>query len=359
MPGKAILAAWVLSAVAGLAQTAQTDTAPSAFPQVPPADNGQWVDVAATNLDLDAITDRGRQILNLPDIDWKHAQTEHFVIHYEQAIFARKVARMAEFFYSYIAQDLQGAKDHVSGRSHIFIFRSEKRWKEFAKTAGDVPDWTFSRVEGTVMFLQQAENTSSSGDVLAHETTHLVMNRFFEKRCPLWLNEGLAEYYRVFAYSAYKGVKKSKRAQFGRLANPFPLEELLYIQLLSRGTPAREIILRYRAVLRGLPASRSSARGLHAVCRRPDERHGCEAGPVEALRPGVDGRHPEGSSTSSRSNTSSATSRQAFTIACRCLSSPAEKGRQRKARLPWRRRSKSFSERPPMECVRYSTRQVL
>jgi hypothetical protein len=236
MSGKAILAAWVLSAAAGLAQFAQTDTAAPAFPQGSPADNGQWVDVAAADLDLDAITDRGQQILDLPDIEWKHAQTAHFVIHYEQAIFARKVARMAEFFYTYIAQDLQGAEDCVSGRSHIFIFRSEKRWREFAAAAGDVPDWTFSRVEGPVMFLQQAENTSSSGDVLAHETTHLVVNRFFEKRCPLWLNEGLAEYYRVFAYSAYKGVKKSKRAQFGRLANPFELDELLYTQVYPHET---------------------------------------------------------------------------------------------------------------------------
>lgn len=231
MSGKAIFVAWVVSAVAGLAQTALTDTVPSAAPQFPSSENGQWVDVSASRLDLDAITERGRQILELPDIDWKHAQTEHFVIHYEQAIFARKVARMAEFFYAYIAQDLQGAQDKVKGRSHIFIFRSEKRWREFVQAAGDVPDWTFSRVEGTVMFLQQAENTSSSGDVLAHETTHLVINRFFEKRCPLWLNEGLAEYYRQFAYSAYKGVKKSKRAQFGRLATPFSLDELLYIQI--------------------------------------------------------------------------------------------------------------------------------
>jgi hypothetical protein len=234
MSGKAILLAWGISTVAGLAQMAQTDTVPSAFPQLPSAENGQWVDVSLAQLDTDALTDRARQILELPDIDWKHAQTEHFVIHYEQAIFARKVARMAEFFYAYIAQDLQGAQDNVQGRSHIFIFRSEKRWREFSTAAGNVPDWTFSQVEGTAMFLQQAENTSSSGDVLAHETTHLVINRFFEKRCPLWLNEGLAEYYRQFAYSAFKGVKKSKRAQFGRLASPFELEELLYTQLYPR-----------------------------------------------------------------------------------------------------------------------------
>lgn len=194
-----------------------------------------WVEVDKAQIDMNAITDRGRKILEWPDIDWKHAQTEHFVIHYEQAIFARKVARMAEFFYAYIAQDLQGAQDHVSGRSHVFIFRSEKRWREFAMAAGNVPDWTFSQVEGAAMFLQQAENTSSSGDVLAHETTHLVINRFFKKRCPLWLNEGLAEYYGQFAYSAYKGVKKSKRAQFGRLAQPLALDELLYTQIYPQG----------------------------------------------------------------------------------------------------------------------------
>ena len=168
---------------------------------------------------------RTRQANSRPaGYDWKHAQTEHFVIHYEQAIFARKVARMAEFFYAFIAQDLQGAKDLVSGRSHIFIFRSEKRWKEFVRQAGDVPAWTFSHVEGTVMFLQQADNTSSSGDVLAHETTHLVMNRFFRKRCPLWLNEGLAEYYRRVRLLGVQGGQESKRTQFNRLANPFPLE---------------------------------------------------------------------------------------------------------------------------------------
>ena len=225
VPGRYIRLSWGLLALWLCAGACSAEA-----PSQPAPENGTWTEVDKARLDLDAVTERGRQILELPGIDWKHAQTRHFVIHYEQAIFARKVARMAEFFYSYIAQDLQGAQDHVNGRSHIFIFRSEKRWREFLQTMGDVPDWIFSQVSGTVMFLQQAENTSSSGDVLAHETTHLVVNRFFKKRCPLWLNEGLAEYYGEFAYSAYKGVKKSKRAQFGRLANPFPLDELFSLR---------------------------------------------------------------------------------------------------------------------------------
>jgi hypothetical protein len=200
------------------------------LPSATPQDKEVWVEVDQAHMDVSVLTERGRQMLDLPDIRWKHAQTEHFVIHYEQAIFARKVARMAEFFYGYIRQDLQGAKDLVSGRSNIFIFRSEKRWKEFKRLAGDVPDWAFSQVEGTAMFLQQADNTSSSADVLAHETTHLVMNRFFRNRCPRWLNEGLAEYYGEFAYSAYKGIKKSKRTQFNRLSNPFLLEKLFEME---------------------------------------------------------------------------------------------------------------------------------
>lgn len=226
----------LLSGVSGWAQSPFVNgSRPAALASAPLDDDG-WTEIDKAQIDMGAMTDRGRQVLELPDIDWKHAQTPHFVIHYEQAIFARKVARMAEFFYTYISQDLQGSRDHVNGRSHVFIFRGEKRWKEFIQTVGDVPEWTFSQVEGSMLFLQQAENTSSSGDVLAHETTHLIINRFFEKRCPLWLNEGLAEYYREFVYSAFKGVKKSKRAQFGKLTDPFPLEELLYTQIYPSQT---------------------------------------------------------------------------------------------------------------------------
>ncbi len=186
-----------------------------------------WVDVSRDQLDTVALNERGRKVLDMPGIEWKHAQTDHFVFHYEQAIFARKVARMAEFFYAYIAQDLQGVKDEAKGRSHIFVFRTQKRWNEFRAIAGDVPEWTFSQVQGTVMYLQQADDTQSSGGVLAHEMTHLVVNRFFQGDPPIWLNEGLAEYYREFGYAAFKGIKRSKRAQFMKLNRPYPLERLL------------------------------------------------------------------------------------------------------------------------------------
>lgn len=189
-------------------------------------DEGVWTEVARADMDTRALSDRGRKALEMSGVEWKHAQTDHFVIHYEQAIFARKVARMAEFYYSYIGEDLKGAKDRIDGRSHIFIYRNPKRWEEMRKNVGDIPEWTFAQVSGTMMLLQQADDTSRSGDVLAHEMTHLIVNRLFTGRLPIWLNEGIAEYYEEFAYSAMKGIKKSKRAQFQRLRREFPLSEL-------------------------------------------------------------------------------------------------------------------------------------
>ncbi len=199
--------------------------AASSTKAVPPADPN-WQEVSRGQLDTKNLIPRGQTALDMPGLTWRHVHTPHFVVHFEQEIFARKVARMAEFFYGYIGADLEGATDRLEGRSHIFIFRSEKDWKAFGRAVGDVPEWSFSQVSGPVMFLQQAADTSSSGDVLAHEMTHLVVNRFLERPPPLWLNEGIAEFYEEFAYSAFKGIKKSRRAQFRRLEKVYPLGPL-------------------------------------------------------------------------------------------------------------------------------------
>ena len=206
---------------------AQNGTAPPQPPSSPDAEAGDvWVEIDASEVDMAALTPRGKQVLELEGIRWRHAQTPHFVIHFEQAIFARKVARMAEFMHRYIAGDLQGVSDHAEGRSHIFIFRSPKRWEEFRSALPGVPAWSFSQVENTVLFLQQADDAQSSGAILAHEMTHIIINRFFPGECPLWLNEGLATYYEEFGYAAFKGIKKSRRAQFSKLKEIYPLKSL-------------------------------------------------------------------------------------------------------------------------------------
>lgn len=215
----------VLIAVPAFAQPADMMGSES-LPSLAPGEQESWAELPREALDTAALTSRGFLVLDMPDFEWKHAQTDHFVVHFEQAIFARKIARMAEFFYTYISQDLRGMEDRSDGRSHIFVFRNARRWQDMRRTVPGVPEWTFSSVERTVMLLQQAEDSQSSGTVFAHEMTHLVMNQFMDADVPLWLSEGLAEYYGEFGYAAFKGTKKSRRAQFRKLAHPYPLPDL-------------------------------------------------------------------------------------------------------------------------------------
>lgn len=192
------------------------------------------VEISADQFDSSLLSPLARKALDMDIFDWRHAQTEHFVIHYEHGIFARKVARLAEFYYHYISQDLQGPADRMKGRSHILIFRKTEDWQQFMNEAGPGNmAWAFAFVSGPVMFLQQADNTSSSAGILAHEMTHLVLNRFFRTSPPTWLNEGLAEWYGEFAYSAFKGTKKSVRIVFQPIDTIVPVDLLLR----SKGYP--------------------------------------------------------------------------------------------------------------------------
>jgi len=160
---------------------------------------------------------------------WKHLQTEHFILHYERKMFASKVARMGEQFYDAISADLPALRDRVSpARSHIFIFRDPKDWKSIVARTPGLDPWAASFVRGQTMYLQEiGKRTSQKMETLAHEMTHLVFNRFLSVRLPLWLNEGLAEYYGEFAYRAAKGMGQSRRSAFRPLRSWMPLPELL------------------------------------------------------------------------------------------------------------------------------------
>lgn len=186
-----------------------------------------WTEVSREQMDSTYLSPRGRSLLEDPRFKWDHAQTEHFVIHFERKPFASKVGKLAEFFYDFIASDLKSAQDLAKGRSHLFIFRDEKDWGHFVQNYGVQMEWAFSLVEGMTMYLQQADDRGTSADVLGHEMTHMVFNRFYSGRLPLWLNEGTAEWYGEFAYEAFKGVRRNKRQVFRRLTREYPMASLI------------------------------------------------------------------------------------------------------------------------------------
>ena len=200
------------------------------------------VEIAGTAVDRGGLLPADLAWLDHPDFRWRHLQTEHFIIHHDQRMFAAKVARLGEQFYAAIAADLPGLQDRiVPARSHIFIFRNDRDWQTIVAGTAGLDEWTASFVRGPVMYLEQTGPAAADRmATLAHEMTHLVLNRFVPVRLPLWLNEGLAEYYGTFAYRDAKGLGQSPVNAFRPLKDPLPLAELL----AAAGYPADAAELR-------------------------------------------------------------------------------------------------------------------
>jgi hypothetical protein len=159
---------------------------------------------------------------------WRHAETQYFVIHYQQEAYARTLGRMADFFYEYIAADLRGFKDLAGEKSHIVVVRNPREWKKFMEAAGTAPEWATAYVYGPIMFVQDLGSGRDNADVVGHEMTHLVLNRFFVRPPPLWLNEGLAEWYGKSGWNAFKGQTVQPRRLFReKISQPMPLSELM------------------------------------------------------------------------------------------------------------------------------------
>ena len=186
-------------------------------------------DIPAAAVARDHLLPEDVALLDQPAYKWKHLQTEHFVLHHDQKMFAAKVARMGEQFYDAISADLPDLRDRVSpARSHLFIFRDPRDWNAVVAANPGVESWAASFVRGQTLYLQETGTAAADKmDTLAHEMTHLVFNRFLPVRLPLWLNEGLAEYYGEFAYRAARGMGQGKNNAFRPLKKRTPLSDLL------------------------------------------------------------------------------------------------------------------------------------
>jgi len=211
----------------------------------------QMKEIPRYQVDMLHLTGFGQVALNLPKMNWKHAETEHFYIHYERKDFARKVARLAEFLYRYIAIDLELDKDLFRFRSNIFVFRTANKWEDFIGRGVGGLEWSHSFVAGGDLFLQRSGSTGESGGILAHEMTHLIIARFFGRPPPLWLNEGVAQWYEEFGYAAYKGKKKSRKGAFRPLRKWISIPLLFEIKLYPADEDERRLFYKTSKYLTG------------------------------------------------------------------------------------------------------------
>jgi hypothetical protein len=152
---------------------------------------------------------------------WKQTETEHFVIHHVRN--GDKVASRSEKFYAEIKEFFGHRPDRMPGqKSHVYAFHEIEDWRKFRDVTG-LP-WIAGVTRGNEFFYQSASETGafdSKGKVHAHEMTHLIFNRFFSGQPPLWLSEGIAEY---FGRRKTTGISEFRR-QLGATP-PVPLRQL-------------------------------------------------------------------------------------------------------------------------------------
>ena len=172
--------------------------------------------------ELDALKSVGRT--------WKHAESRYFIFHYQSLGYAKKVSRMADFMYPYIAADIPEFNDRFEKKSHIIVVRNRVEWLQFLRNSGSFHEWSGAFVRGDSMFLYDMDNNEANASILAHEMSHLVLNRFFIHRPPRWLNEGLAEWYGNTGYETFKGQKVDVEDGMGQLADPYDISTLFEME---------------------------------------------------------------------------------------------------------------------------------
>jgi len=148
-----------------------------------------------TDLSFTALSDWGEMAMAIQRPKWKHGETEHFIIHFFRN--GEQIARRSELFYAEIKEFFSNRPDLLAGKkSQVFAFNAAPDWKQFA---GKIKQgWAGGVTRGDEFFYPAASEEGwfdSRGKVQAHEMTHLVFNRLYRDQPPLWLNEGVAEYF--------------------------------------------------------------------------------------------------------------------------------------------------------------------
>ncbi len=190
------------------------------------------VELAADQVPMDGVSKTGASALRIVPAKWKVAGTPNFYIHFRRMTEARKVAREVEFNLAFIARQLGAKPEDYARKSHVYVFEDLGEWSQFVAEAG-VPDWTASFAFGDELFLNVRGQNGAPFDsqTLARETTHAIVSRIYKnRRWPLWLNEGFAEYMGSASVAERKNqtVKRLQR-DLGKMAD-MPLGELVALR---------------------------------------------------------------------------------------------------------------------------------
>ncbi|MDX1420543.1 MAG: hypothetical protein R3181_11300, partial [Rubricoccaceae bacterium] len=157
----------------------------------------------------------GRNKVRYDDFDFRVLETEHFDLYYypEEEQAARDVGRMAERWYARLSSIL----DHeFEERKTIVLYADDADFRQTNVISGFIGEGTQGVTEGLKqrVVLPMASTYAETDHVLGHELVHqfqydiATRENAFQQfiRLPLWIIEGMAEYYSVGRVDALTGM---------------------------------------------------------------------------------------------------------------------------------------------------------
>jgi len=148
------------------------------------------------------------------DTRWTMVRTPSLTVIGDQSPAAlRDVAIQLEQFRSVVAGQIAGADRPPSLPTNVFVFGTRNALRPYQPLSSGRPASLagFFQRDGDVNTIALSlERVDESSAVTYHEYTHLLVGNAV-RNMPVWLNEGLAEY-----YSTYRLVDGGREAQIGR-----------------------------------------------------------------------------------------------------------------------------------------------
>lgn len=170
--------------------------------------------------------------------DWLEANTEHFVIYSDQKQSdVREFADRLERYHNAMTEVLRTPrnKPSPSNRVTIYVLRDQQQIRKLAQGSRFVAGFYIPRAGASAAFVSRVDTDTAKADfseiILLHEYAHHVLISNSEETYPLWLNEGLAEFFGTAMFykdgSVGLGLPALHRDKELAYAEEVPLTKLL------------------------------------------------------------------------------------------------------------------------------------
>jgi tetratricopeptide (TPR) repeat protein len=159
---------------------------------------------------------------------WIRVDTENFTLYSDASRHrAVKVGRSLEQLRAVLAKTTAGMTLHAPVPSRLFLFKDEESFRPYDLGGADWSGYFIAARDGNYVAVDASTRTRPL-DVVYHEYLHSFL-RNNVPQLPLWLNEGLAEFYSSFEV-------RGGRAEIGR-----PIERHLFWLARNELIPLREL----------------------------------------------------------------------------------------------------------------------